>query len=408
MGIRACKALIVAGMARLVLAADPATQSIEIPAEDLGTALLTFASVTHQQIAFDYKLVEGYRSATLSGTYTVAAGLNALIGNAPFLIRTTPSGVLAVSARPLPAAGIARAASGQSALPIEAAASAGKPAQDEVIISAQRAQLTPRVLAFVNGIAVPEQQEGLARWNVPVCPEVTGLPREDGEFILGRISEVAREAGVPLAGENCLPNLFVFVTVEPKQLLKAMEQKHRAVTFGQATPNDIDAFIAAPRAARVWYDSALETADNLAPGHGFPPAGQITQGQGTGQPGGTQGGGLPPNVTTDWERASRVARTRIWEFTYVYVVLDQGRLQGVTRGQIADYVAMVGLAQIKPGAQLADAPTILKLFDDAPQAALPHMSDWDHAFLKSLYLTQQSVKVQQGEIALEMVRQIAH
>ncbi len=136
----------------------------------------------------------------------------------------------------------------------------------------------------------------------------------------------------------------------------------------------------------VWYDSALETDEGIAPARGFPPAGQITEGQGTGQPGGSQGGGLPPNVTTDWERSSRVARTKVSEFTYVYVILDQGRLQGMTRGQLADYVAMVGLAQIRPGARVSDAPTILKLFDDAPQAALPHMSEWDHAFLKSLYM----------------------
>lgn len=407
MGIRACTALILAGMAQLVMAADPIIEPIDIPAEDLGTALLSFAAATHQQIAFDYKLVEGYKSATLSGRYTVTGGLTVLIGDAPFLIRTTPAGVLAIAAKPVAVASVAGTARGPP-LAIGSAASASKAAQDEIVISAQRTQLTPKVLAFVNEISVPEPQEGLARWNVPVCPQVTGLPREDGEFILERISEVARAAEVPLAGENCQPNLFVFVTVDPKQLLKAMEQKHRAVTFGHATPTAIDEFIAAPRAARVWYDSAVETPDNASLAQGFPPAGEITEGQGSGQPGGSQGGGLPPHVTTDWERASRVARTKILEFTYVYVVLDQGRLQGVTRGQLADYVAMVGLAQIKPGAQLSDAPTILKLFDDDPQGALPHMSEWDHAFLKSLYLTRQAVKAQQGEIALEMVREISH
>ncbi len=138
----------------------------------------------------------------------------------------------------------------QSPVSNDAAFSVGKTAQDEVIVSAQHAQFAPKVLTFVNAISVPGQEEGLARWNVPVCPEVTGLPRENGEFILERFSEIAREARVPLAGENCQPNLFVFITVDPRQLLQAMEQKRRAVTFGRATPQDIDEFIAAPRAAR--------------------------------------------------------------------------------------------------------------------------------------------------------------
>jgi hypothetical protein len=397
----------VVGMSRLAPAADSGTQLLTIPVEDLGTALLTFAALTHQQIAFDYKLVEGYKSTALSGTYTVGEGLNVLIGDAPFQIKATPSGVLTVAAKPVPAPGDTRAAPGQSSLPVAPGSSASKSPQDEVIVSARRTELTPKVLAFVNQVSVLEQGEGLARWHVPVCPEVTGLPREDGEFILGRVSEIAREARVPLAGESCHPNLFVFVTDEPRQLLKAMEKQHRAVTFGNAPPDAIEEFIATPRAARVWYDSAMETADNVTPNHGFPPAAQITQ-LSDSQPGGNEGGGLPPNVTSDWERASRVARTMVWEFTYVYVVVDQRRLQGVTRGQLADYLAMVGLARIKPGVLLSDAPSILSLFDDAPQAAPPRMSDWDHAFLKSLYATQQVVTVQKSEIALEMVREIVH
>jgi hypothetical protein len=399
--IRALLVVVGGGAAGLVLAADPPTQLINIPIEDLGTALLSYAATTHQQIAFDYKLVEGYRSTALSGTYTVAEGLQVLIGAAPLMVQATPSGVLTVAAKPAPVAGDARVAN------TEPAASARNLSQDEVIVSARRAALTPKVSAFVNEIAVLEHGEGLARWNVPVCPEVTGLPQEAGEFILERISEVARDAGVPLAAENCHPNLFVFVTVDPQQLLQAMEKRDRVVTFGHATPDDIDAFIASPWIARVWYNAAMETADNVSAAYGFPHAGQITQPSGTSQPGGSQGGGLPPGVTTDWERASRVARPSVWSFALVYVVIDQKRLQGVTRGQLADYVAMVGLAQIKPGAKFGDDPTILKLFDGAPQAAPPRMSDWDRAFVKSLYTVQQSVAVQKSEIALEMAREVA-
>ena len=74
----------------------------------------------------------------------------------------------------------------------------------------------------------------------------------------------------------------------------------------------------------------------------------------------------------------------------VRVIVDQRRLQGVSRGQLAAYIAMVSLAEIKPVAEikpdahLRDAPTILKLFDVAPQAAPAGLSDWDQAFLKAL------------------------
>jgi hypothetical protein len=387
----------IAGMARPVLAASPDSQSIDIPAEDLGTALLTLAAVTHQQIAFDYKSVADYKSTALSGTYTVAEGLHVLIGTAPFLIGATPSGVLTVAVKPASGAVDASTVTEQLPAAAELTASGSSALQGEVIISATRAQLAPRVRTFVNEISVLEPGAGLARWHVPVCPQVTGLQREDGEFILWRISEVARGAGVRLAGERCHPNLFVFVTLDPKQLLTDMKRQ-RAGTFGRAAPVEIDEFIATPRVARVWYDSAMESPDSFAPANGFPPFGQMTAA--TGLPGGT--------VTTDWERASRVTRTVERVFTGVCIVIDKAHLQGVALGQLADYIAMVGLTQIKPGAQLGDAPTILKLFDGAPQAALPGMSDWDQAFVKSLYATEQAVTVQRSEIARGMLREIVH
>src|SRR5665213_1011691 len=166
----------IATIARVVLAASPDSQLIDIPVEDLGTALLTLAAATHQQIAFDYKSVEGYKSTALSGAYTVAEGLHVLI-------RTAPSGVLTVAARPSPVAGDAGTVPDHVSLPPEPTSSASKAFQGEVIVNARREELAPRVRAFVNEILVPEQGEGLARWHMPVCPQVTGLPRENGEFI---------------------------------------------------------------------------------------------------------------------------------------------------------------------------------------------------------------------------------
>jgi hypothetical protein len=83
---------------------------------------------------------------------------------------------------------------------------------EEVTVTAQRAALAKRVTAFVNQIRGPLFEGGLTRWGEPVCPLVSGLPRDEGEFMLGRISDIARAVGVPLAGEKCCPNLYILVT----------------------------------------------------------------------------------------------------------------------------------------------------------------------------------------------------
>src|SRR6516164_4659362 len=66
--------------------------------------------------------------------------------------------------------------------------------------AARRAELGPKVEGFVNEIAALGNEAGLPRWNQEVCPQVSGLSQGQGEFILARISEVARAAEVPLGG----------------------------------------------------------------------------------------------------------------------------------------------------------------------------------------------------------------
>jgi hypothetical protein len=69
--------------------------------------------------------------------------------------------------------------------------------------------------------------------------------------------------------------------------------------------------------------------------------------------------------------ASGVAGTRlrygaVQKLTSVIVVVDSTQTTNINMGQLADYVAMVGLAQIRLEANTGTAPTILGLFRDTP------------------------------------------
>jgi hypothetical protein len=276
----------------------------------------------------------------------------------------------------------------------------------EVTVTARRIELEKRVSKFVNQIAAAENgDEGLARWQRPVCPLVSGLPRQDGEFILERLSQIAHAAGIPLGDEHCRPNLYILVTPQPEDLLKGMEKRNRAYTFGYDTSfyppvetpaGVVDEFIKTPRAVRVWYHSyekdlwgnplAYCRESDLLPG------GDANKYYQCGH--GITGG-------------SHLVFSSIWTISKAFVIVDQKRLRDVKLGQLADYVAMSGFAKIKPDARLGDAPTILMLFNGAPEAAPTGMTDWDQTFLKSLYATEQKSKLQRSQIARSMVREIA-
>jgi hypothetical protein len=290
----------------------------------------------------------------------------------------------------------------------------------EVTVTARRHELEQRVFKFVNQIAAQENEgeAGLVRWQAPpVCPLVSGLPEQEGEFILGRVSEIARVAGVPLAGEQCRPNLYILVTPQPEDLLRGMEKRDRRFTFGwdpssrTDTPAGVvDEFIRTPRAVRAWYNT--DGKDSWGNHLRYCPRSSITC---DGYYGWVSGCTPPPPpdptsaylCNTATAGGTHLEFDTVWTFSRVFVIVDERRLQGVTRGQLADYVAMVGFGKLKPGARLADAPTILKLFDTAPQAAPAGLTDWDQAFLKNLYATDQRSKQQRGEIARSMVRTLA-
>jgi hypothetical protein len=256
----------------------------------------------------------------------------------------------------------------------------------EVTVTAHRVELEKRVSEFINQIAAAENEEGLPRWKAPVCPLVSGLTKEEGDFIVGRISQIARDAGAPLAGKNCHPkNLYILVHPQPKELLQAMAKRNRAFTVGNddTPPEVFDSLLAAPRAVRVWYTTEERTLNGVV----FV----------------RRPGDPPPIMRTT---GSTLDNGVVWQLAHVFVVVDQTRLRGITRGQLADYAAMVALADLKPGANLGDAPSILTLFDGSPEAAPNGISDWDLAFLKSLYTTDQKSKQQRNEIAHQMVSEL--
>lgn len=281
----------------------------------------------------------------------------------------------------------------QSSSPSAASSPANKPEPlQEVTVTAQRSTLTQRVQKFVGKITGPLFNGGLTRWGQPVCPLVSGLPREEGEYILGRVSDIARAAGVPLAGEKCLPNLYILVTPQPQRLLRWMDERHLASTFGfDATPGVIHEFISEPAPVRILYRDAPTSWSPSYPYVSSAKVGPITM------------------SGDNWYFDSHGPMYRVmWHVFRAFVIVNQAQLKGVTRGQFADYVALVGLTQIKPADSLADAPTILKLFNGAPQAAPAEMTDWDRAFLKSLYTTDQRLHGQRWHIAHAMVSEIAH
>ncbi len=190
---------------------------------------------------------------------------------------------------------------------------------------------------------------------LPCVPWCRAFPSGTGSSFSSALSQIARQAGVPLGDEHCRPNLYVLVTDQPEELLEGMEKRNRGFTFGydasfyppiETPAGVVDAFIKTPRPVRVWYSSAEK--DGWGKPLAYCPASELFS-QCVTNP------HSPACDPTQYYRCgasvaggTHLQLNAIWAFLRVFIIVDSKHLHGVQLGQLADYVAMSGLAKLNP------------------------------------------------------------
>ena len=258
-------------------------------------------------------------------------------------------------------------------------------ALDTVTVEAarERERLEHRISSFVSSITIPFRDESLARWQSAICPLVAGLPPEEGEFVFDRVSRVASDAGVPLAPEKCTPNFLVVATSDPEALLQKWWGRSARLFNEDRGTAGMQRFIHSDQSVRVWYNAC-----SVSPGGAktFKIKGD-------------------PSCNTG-AIGSRLSFEAVRVIYSVVVVVDLGHIEGLNVGQLADYIAMIGLAQIRKNPDLGGAPTILHLFAETDAPKPQGLSIWDQTFLKSLYRTDPAKITQMSEIKFRMGRDL--
>jgi hypothetical protein len=262
----------------------------------------------------------------------------------------------------------------------------------EVLVQADRHAIVDRVLGFVARAPYAYNDETLPRWNTPICAAILGLSPADGQFILTRVSEIAVSAGAPLAPQHCETNFVVVVTSDPVGLLNAWAARDRNRMFGDAGFSRISKFINTSRAVRVWYNSKSQATNGT------------TMMLSAAGPSGIDGG--QPVQNNNHADGSRLEWNEVCSITSVAVIVDARLMTGFKIGQLAEYVAMVGLAEFNFDANIGATPTILGLFKDQAGPVPLSLSPWDEAFLNALYHVRQSSRLQTDLITQSMVRYI--
>ncbi len=263
---------------------------------------------------------------------------------------------------------------------------------NEIVVVGRGAEQTER---FVEQISIaPTSTDQIARWDTSICASVAGLPQRQGQFLADQLARRANELGLSPGAPGCTPNVAIFVSNDANATARRMFEQDRSLfayrsdsalaSLGEAA---LMSFLDTPRAVRWWHVSETITAD------GFALRGDAST------------GGIE-NAAAVRSSGSRLRSDVRQDFARAIIIVDASRVGDVQLSALADYIAMVTLAQINPSADASGYPSILNLFAADPAGGgATELTAWDRAYLEGLYgATRSAVNSQQQmrEIARAM------
>lgn len=251
---------------------------------------------------------------------------------------------------------------------------------EDVVVEGRR--LDQAAASYVAEVARPARGRGTARWDDGICVGAVNFSRDVARHLVDRVSDVARELGIRALEPGCDPNILIFGTDDGAALATALVEarpgnfrpRATGMTAGSAA---LRAFQEGDRAVRWWHVST--PIDSATGRRAVRVAGDIfLQGDSTDSP-----LSYAPQISVVGG-ASRLNTQIEDRIDRAYVIVDVDLLGEAGLGQLADYVALVSLAQIDPDAELGRFETILNLFE--PNGVeVAGLSPWDRAYLEGLY-----------------------
>ena len=263
--------------------------------------------------------------------------------------------------------------------------------------------------AFVRELAAPTRRARLARWDDQVCPGVVGWPHDRAAYVVERIAQEARAVGLEVGPPGCEPDILILVTSDGDRTAREVREKFRKLfvhplarsLYSGGGGQTADQFVAESRPVRWWHLTELTGSD------GRPLRMAMLSSLVPGMP-------EVPVPVVDNAAVSRAASAVKEDLARALIIVDTSRLKGVTYEELASYLAMVSLAQLKPDAEPDSLPTILSLFRDRDAGGTrpDTLTEWDRAYLRGLYAAadnSRSLHTQRGAIrrSLEQVSETA-
>lgn len=278
--------------------------------------------------------------------------------------------------------------------------------EPDVVVVGERTE--DAVRAFVGAMsAAPRGVDQLARWDRRICAGVAGLRGRYAQFLIDRMAQRAFEVDLDVGEPGCRPNVLIVVSPDPDAIARELYDDHPGALgyisdTGEATRGRRllrETFLNSDAPVRWWHVSHRGSAGG----------GEIDRHSPTPCTGGSSALDISACYGTNpLGGGSRLRSATTQDFGAAFVIVDANRLSEIDYNfnALADYLAMVTLAQLDPDVDVSSFPSVLNLFtlNNTPNG----MTDWDLDYLRGLYSSNRdaaSVSRHEADIARGMVRE---
>ena len=244
------------------------------------------------------------------------------------------------------------------------------------------------VREFVNEVAAPNRNRGIARWEKDVCIGVANLRGAAAQYIVDRMSTVALEIGLTPGEPGCEANVIVIASDSADRVAEELvnERLHAFILGGSGMDQGraaLNAFVRSDRPVRWWQVSMPTDSQTGAAAVRLP-------GECAGPCSGAADFGPKIRLPTSTRLSSPIVDSLI----RTVIIVDLEQVGGVNVQQLADYLAMVTLAQIDPDADTHAFQSVLNVFENP--ASADGLTEWDQTYLRGLYRANRTRNIGSG------------
>tara|TARA_R110002167_G_scaffold21029_7_gene76564 strand:- start:1765 stop:2721 length:957 start_codon:yes stop_codon:yes gene_type:complete len=244
------------------------------------------------------------------------------------------------------------------------------------------------VREFVNEVAAPNRNRGIARWEKDVCIGVANLSGPAAQYIVDRMSAVALDIGLTPGEPGCEANVIVIASDSADRVAEELvNERLNAMIIGGSGMDQgraaLNAFVRSDRPVRWWQISMPTDSQTGAAAVRVP-------GECAGPCSGAADFGPKIRLPTSTRLSSPIVDSLI----RTVIIVDLEQVRSVTVQQLADYLAMVTLAQIDPEADTHAFGSILNVFESP--ASVDGLTPWDQTYLQGLYRANRTRNIGSG------------